>query len=260
MYRPTRPRFARTGLPSILAASDSFALSVCVAGRIGRPNIGRPMVIFDCNGVLVDSEPLAAAIASQEFTRAGLALTPDVIARFFTGRRPADMFAQVEAAAGRKLPADFAATVAAAILRRFRAELRATRHATRALSWLRGPKCVASSSSLERIRVSLESTDLIRFFGPYLFSAGDVTNGKPAPDLFLYAAAMMCVPPADCIVVEDSAVGVAAAVAAGMTVIGFTGGSHAGSQLSGQLHKAGARTVISDMHALKSTIIDLRGW
>ncbi len=218
------------------------------------------MVIFDCNGVLVDSEPLAAAIVSQEFMRAGFALTPDVIARYFTGRRPADMFAQVEAAAGRKLPADFASTVAAATLRRFRAELRATQHVARALSWLRGPKCVASSSSFDRIRVSLESTDLVRFFDPYLFSAGEVANGKPAPDLFLHVSARMCVEPADCIVVEDSAVGVAAAVAAGMTVIGFTGGSHAGSQLSGQLSKAGARTVISDMRALKSAIIDLRGW
>lgn len=216
------------------------------------------MVIFDCNGVLVDSEPLAAAVVSQEFMRAGFALTPDVVAHYFTGRRPADMFAQVEAAAGRKLPADFAATVMTATLRRFRAELRATQHVTHALSWLRGPKCVASSSSFDRIRVSLESTDLIRFFEPYLFSAGEAAKGKPAPDLFLHVSARMCVPAADCIVVEDLAVGVA--VAAGMTVIGFTGGSHAGNRLPGQLQRAGARAVISDMRALKSTIIDLRGW
>ncbi|MGE5163018.1 MAG: hypothetical protein ACM3IH_03205 [Sphingobacteriales bacterium] len=82
------------------------------------------MVIFDCNGVLVDSEPLATAIVSQEFVRAGFPLTPDRIARYFTGRRPADMFAEVEFATGRKLPVGFAATVAAAILRRFRSELR----------------------------------------------------------------------------------------------------------------------------------------
>ena len=199
------------------------------------------MVIFDCNGVLVDSEPLAAAVVSQEFMRTGFALTPDVVAHYFTGRRPADMFAQVEAAAGRKLPADFAATVMTATLRRFRAELRATQHVTHALSWLRGPKCVASSSSFDRIGVSLESTDLIRFFEPYLFSAGEVAKGKPAPDLFLHVSARMCVPAADCIVVEDSAVGVAAAVAAGMTVIGFTGGSHASNRLPGQLQRAGAR-------------------
>lgn len=218
------------------------------------------MVIFDCNGVLVDSEPLATATVSEEFMRAGFALTPDIVARYFTGRRQADMFAEVEIAAGRKLPPDFAATVATATMRRFRAELRATRHATHALSWLRGPKCVASSSTLDRIRVSLESTDLIRFFEPYLFSASEVPHGKPAPDLFLHAANKMRVQPGECIVVEDSPVGVAAGVAAGMTVIGFVGGSHAGGQLGSHLRSAGARAVISDMRALKGTIIDLRGW
>lgn len=218
------------------------------------------MVIFDCNGVLVDSEQLATAIVSQEFMRAGFALTPDMVARYFTGRRQADMFAEVEAAAGRKLPPDFTATVASATLRRFRVELRATRHAAYALTWLRGPKCVASSSSIDRIRVSLETTDLIRFFEPNLFSAGDVRNGKPAPDLFLHAAGKMHVNPKECIVVEDSAVGVAAGVAAGMKVIGFIGGSHAGNQLVNHLRAAGATVVISDMRALKSTVIDLRGW
>jgi len=221
---------------------------------------GDAMVIFDCNGVLVDSEPLATSIVSQELLRAGFPVTPEIIARYFTGWRPADMFAEVEIAAGRKLPAGFAATVASATLRRFRAELRATAHMTQALSWLRGPKCVASSSSFDRIRVSLESTDLIRYFEPYLFSATEVRSGKPAPDLFLHAATKMHVEPRDCIVVEDSPVGVAAGVAAGMTTVGFVGGSHAGNKLSEQLRAAGARAVISDMRALKGTIIDLRGW
>jgi len=218
------------------------------------------VVIFDCNGVLVDSEPLATTIVSQEFMRAGFPLTPEVVARYFTGRRPADMFAEVEIAARRKLPPNFADTVASVILRRFRKELRATPHAEYALSWLRGPKCVASSSSHERIRVSLESAGLIRFFEPNLFSASDVRNGKPAPDLFLHAAGKLQVSPSECIVVEDSAVGVAAGVAAGMTVIGFVGGSHAGSQLETRLRSAGARSVIPDLRALKSAIFDMRGW
>jgi HAD superfamily hydrolase (TIGR01509 family) len=218
------------------------------------------VVIFDCNGVLVDSEQLATAIVSQEFIRAGFPLTPDIVARYFTGRRPVDMFAEVEQAARRKLPENFPATVSAAILKRFRAELRATRHIAYALTWLRGPKCVASSSSLDRIRVSLETTDLIRFFEPYLFSGNDVRNGKPAPDLFLHAAGKLQVPPRDCVVVEDSPVGVAAGVVAGMTVIGFVGGSHASPRLAQHLRAAGASAVINDMRALKSTIIDLRGW
>jgi HAD superfamily hydrolase (TIGR01509 family) len=218
------------------------------------------VVIFDCNGVLVDSEPLATAILSQEFMRAGFPLTPDMIARYFTGRRPVDMFAEVEFATGRKLPVGFAAGAAESILRRFRSELRPTHHAAHALSWLRGPKCVASSSSLERIRVSLESTGLIRFFEPNLFSANDVRNGKPAPDLLLHVADKMNVEAAACIVVEDSPVGVTAGVAAGMTVIGFAGASHAGSDTVDQLRAAGARDVITDLRALKRTIIDLRGW
>ena len=221
---------------------------------------GDPVVIFDCNGVLVDSEPLATAIVSQEFMRAGFPLSPEVVARYFTGRRPADMFAEVERAAGRKLPPNFAGAVASVILRRFRRELRAPHHAEYALSWLRGPKCVASSSSHEHIRVSLESTGLIRFFEPNLFSASDVRKGKPAPDLFLHVAGQLHMSPGKCIVVEDSAVGVAAGVAAGMTVIGFVGGSHAGGQLDTVLRSAGARTVISDLRALKTAIIDLRGW
>ena len=218
------------------------------------------MIIFDCNGVLVDGETISAAVAAEEFTRAGFAMTPQVVARFFTGRRATDMFADVEAATKRKLPANFPATLAAATLARIRDELRSTPHAAYALTWLRGPKCVASSATLERIRVSLETAGLVRFFEPNLFSANDVPRGKPAPDLFLHAAARMEVDPADCIVVEDSPVGVAAAVAAGMTPIGFAGGSHAQSQLPAQLTAAGARAVIADMRVLKSTIVALRGW
>jgi HAD superfamily hydrolase (TIGR01509 family) len=216
--------------------------------------------IFDCNGVLVDSETMVANVAAQEFSRAGFALSPDVVARFFTGRRPSDMIADIEAAAGRSLPENFAANLAAAVLRRIRTDLRATAHVEYALTWLRGPKCVASSSPIERIRVSLESTGLLRFFEPHLFSAGDVPRGKPQPDLFLHVAAQMSVSPADCIVVEDSPAGVSAAHAAGMAPIGFVGGSHAGPNLGAQLTRAGARAVIADMRALKSTVVALRGW
>jgi HAD superfamily hydrolase (TIGR01509 family) len=221
---------------------------------------GNAVVIFDCNGVLVDGEPIANAVAAQEFTRAGIPMTSDIVARFFAGRRPADMFAAVEKAAGRKLPPTFSATVNAATLRRFRAELRPTPHAAYALTWLRGPKCVASSSSLDRIRTSLETTGLLRFFEPRLFSGSDVTRGKPAPDLFLRAADRSGIAASDCIVVEDSPAGVAAATAAGMTSIGFVGGSHAGPELGPKLIAAGARTVIADLRMLKETVVALRGW
>lgn len=219
------------------------------------------MVIFDCNGVLVDSEPIANAVLADAFQQAGVALTADAVAREFHGRRMLDICAAVEVAAKRKLPADFAATVAATTLQRLRVELRPVPHAARALAWIRGPKAVASSSAIDRIRLSLEITGLLRFFEPWLFSASYVTKGKPAPQLFLFAAERLQVDPADCIVVEDSAAGVAAAHAAGMRPIGFVGRSRTDEDsLARDLAGAGAHAVIADLRALHSAIIDLRGW
>jgi HAD superfamily hydrolase (TIGR01509 family) len=218
------------------------------------------MIIFDCNGVLVDSEPIATAVAAEAFQRIGINMTPDMVARYFTGRRPADMFAEVEKAAGVQLPPKFASVLAAATLVRLSQEVRAIPHVAHALSWLRGPKCVASSSGLDRVRVSLEATELTRFFGGNVFSANDVAEGKPAPDLFLHVAQNTGIQPSDCIVVEDSPAGVTAAVAAGMTAIGFVGGSHADEGLPGKLEQAGAITVIADMRALKAAVTLLRGY
>jgi HAD superfamily hydrolase (TIGR01509 family) len=218
------------------------------------------VVIFDCNGVLVDSEPIASAVLAEAFTRAGFPVSANLVARRYHGRRPADVFASIEAAMGRKLPSNFAASVTLETLRRFRANLRALPHVVHALTWVRGPKAVASSSPLDRIRAGLEVAGLLRFFEARVFSASDVPNGKPAPDLFRFAAARMQVDPASCIVIEDSVPGVAAAVAAGMTAIGFVGGNQMPGRLAGELIGAGARTVIADMRALKSTIAEIRGW
>jgi HAD superfamily hydrolase (TIGR01509 family) len=218
------------------------------------------MIIFDCNGVLVDSEPIATAVAVEAFQRIGINMTPDMVARYFTGRRPADMLVEVEKAAGVQLPPKFASVLSAATLVRLSQEVRAIPHVAHALSWLRGPKCVASSSGPDRIRVSLEATELTRFFGGNVFSANDVAEGKPAPDLFLHVARQTGIQPQDCIVIEDSPAGVTAAVAAGMKAIGFVGGSHADESLSGKLEQAGATSVISDMRALKATVTQLRGY
>jgi len=218
------------------------------------------LVIFDCNGVLVDSEPIAAAVLVDALRRIGLTLSADGAMRRFHGRRPADIFTIVETAAGKKLPADFAATVAAETLRRLRAELRPVAHAAHALTWIRGPKAVASSSPPDRIHLSLEVTGLIRFFESRLFSASQVRDGKPAPDLFLLTAARSQADPAHCIVVEDSAPGIAAAAAAGMMPIGFVGGSLTPGRLAADLVAAGARTVVADLRNLKSAVTDLRGW
>ena len=208
----------------------------------------------------MDSEAIAATVASQELTRVGFNVTPEIVARFFAGRRPTDMLTELETATQRKLPANFASLLAATTLQKLRRELRATAHVAYALTWLRGPKCVASSSPLDRVRVSLEATGLLGYFDPHLFSASEVPRGKPAPDLFEYVARKMKVKPADCIVVEDSPAGVSAAHAAGMVPIGFIGGSHSGPHLGAHLTAAGARAVIADMRALKSTVVALRGY
>jgi len=132
------------------------------------------LVIFDCNGVLVDSEPIAAGVLAAALRRVGVAASAEGVMRRFHGRRPADIFAAVETAIGRKLPRDLSVQVAAETLQHLRAQLRPVAHAAHALSWIRGPKAVASSSPFERMRESLEITGLIRFFEPRLFSASAV--------------------------------------------------------------------------------------
>lgn len=143
------------------------------------------MVIFDCNGVLVDSEPIASAVLANAFRSVGVPLTAEEEARQFHGRRSENIFAAVELATKKRLPSGFRATVAAEMLVRLRNELRPLAYAAHALTWVRGPKAVASSSSLDRIRASLDVTGLLRFFEPRLFSASNIDRGKPAPDLFL---------------------------------------------------------------------------
>ncbi|HXD14853.1 MAG TPA: HAD family hydrolase [Xanthobacteraceae bacterium] len=135
------------------------------------------MVIFDCNDVLVDSEPIVSAVLAESLTRAGFPANSDGLARRYHGRRPADVFASVEAATGKKLPPNFATGVAVETLRRFRTELRALPHVAHALTWVRGPKAVASSSPHDRLRAGLEAAGLLRFFEQRLFSASDVPNG-----------------------------------------------------------------------------------
>jgi len=177
------------------------------------------LVIFDCNGVLVDSEPIASAVLAEALTRAGIAVSADVVARRFHGRRPVDIFAAVEAATGKKLPPAFASVVAVETLRRFRTQLRALPHVVHALTWIRGPR---PSPPLRRLIASKpvsRSPALRQFFRTATVLASNVARGKPAPDVFEFAAARAQINPADCIVVEDSVSGVTAAVAAGMRAV-----------------------------------------
>ncbi|MDV7270039.1 HAD family hydrolase [Thioclava sp. A2] len=185
------------------------------------------LVIFDCDGVLVDSEPLSLAVLREVVSEAGCTLPEDWAWDRLLGRSISTVIAAIHDDFGFELGEAHLAQIRARLLARFRAELGAIPGVAEVISTLPAPVCVASSSQPERIACSLKVTGLEALFGRHVFSATMVENGKPAPDLFLLAAQEMGVAPEDCVVIEDSIAGIQAAKAAGMRVIGFTGGSHA---------------------------------
>ncbi|MGH9212521.1 MAG: HAD family hydrolase, partial [Acidimicrobiales bacterium] len=183
------------------------------------------LVIFDNDGVLVDSEPLANQVLADLLTACGYPTTfDDAVARFMGGTI-ASVRTTVEAETAAALPPDFEDRYHAALFASFDAGLRPVPGVPVVLDQLERqgvPFCVASSGTHERIRRALSTTGLRgRFPEQRIFSADDVARGKPAPDLFLWAAARMRVPADRCLVVEDSPAGVAASKAAGMTVVGY---------------------------------------
>ena len=208
------------------------------------------LVIFDCDGVLVDSETIACRVDAQCLTEIGFPTTADYIQEHFVGVSSRTMFEQLEKTHGRKLPADFAEKLRQRLNSAFERELEPIAGVADLLPRIGVKVCVASSSQPERLRHTLGLTGLWPHFDPHVFSATMVANGKPAPDLFLYAADRMRTPPRGCVVVEDSQAGVAAGVAAGMRVLGFVGGSHCTDGHAGRLRAAGAHAVFDDMHQL----------
>jgi HAD superfamily hydrolase (TIGR01509 family) len=216
------------------------------------------LVVFDCDGVLVDSESIACGVEAEQLTAAGFPITAFEVRHRFVGISSAGMLRELERLHGRTLPDDFGELLQARVLDAFESELRAIPGIAEVLGRLDGSRCVASSSTPARIRRSLDLTDLRHYFEPHIFSASQVERGKPAPDLFLFAAAQMRVAPARCVVVEDSVFGVAGAVAAGMAAIGFVGGNHCVSEDAERLRQAGARAVIDDMRDLPALLDELR--
>jgi HAD superfamily hydrolase (TIGR01509 family) len=212
------------------------------------------LVIFDCDGVLVDSEPLAAAALAAELADAGIATTAAECLDNYTGLSLESVIAGIEARWARTLPPDFRERLKQRDYDAFRRHLRPIPGVAALLESLKTPKCVASSGSLEKLAVTLGATGLMRYFAPNVFSAEEVARGKPAPDLFLYAARRMGAPAAQCIVVEDSIAGVTAARAAGMKVIGYAGGSHANHGYADGLRKVGAEKVVTDMEQLAAAL------
>ena len=184
------------------------------------------LVIFDCDGVLVDSETISIRVTAQALREAGLAIAPHEVARRFLGLSMSSMMAIVEAELGRKLAPGFAAMLVARVLEAFERELQPVAGVAAAVAALPCKSCVASSSAPERLRRALEIAGLAPLFGPNVFSAAMVARGKPEPDLFLHAARVMGVAPQRCLVVEDSVPGIVAAGRAGMRAFGFCGGSH----------------------------------
>ncbi|HEX2554021.1 MAG TPA: HAD family phosphatase [Microvirga sp.] len=216
------------------------------------------LLIFDCDGVLVDSERLASEVDAEVLTGLGFPYTPEAIASRFVGVSLKDMIGRIEAEHGRPLPADFGDTVTRALLARCETSLEAVPGVRAAILALPHRRCVASSSTPARIALSLRVTGLADLFD-HVFSAVAVPCGKPAPDLFLHAAARMGAPAEACLVIEDSVFGVQAARAAGMPVIGFTGGGHCGPAHGAALTQAGATAVIAHMRDLPGAVARLVG-
>ena len=181
------------------------------------------LVILDSDGVLVDSEPLSNGVLAAMLTEVGLPTTADESMAAFMGRSWPSCAALIEERLGRALPDGFADEYHRRVFAAFERDLRPVRGVVDVLDRLEHRTCVASSGSHEKLRVTLGRTGLLHRFEGRIFSAAEVANGKPAPDLFLHAAAAMDFAPADTVVVEDSPLGVEAAHAAGMRAIGYAG-------------------------------------
>jgi HAD superfamily hydrolase (TIGR01509 family) len=215
------------------------------------------VLIFDCDGVLVDSEVIACSLLADMITGLGRPISVAETMTRFLGRSLKDAHIEIEGLIGRKLSAEEGEADRRRLLQRFREELQPVKGVREAILAVPGKRCVASSSSPDRLRFSLELTGLLELFDPHVFSAAQVKNGKPAPDLFLLAAKACGAQPQACIVVEDSPAGVTAARAAGMRAVGFIGASHATPELGERLRAAGAAPVIDDMRALPGAVAGL---
>ncbi|MFD4552102.1 HAD family hydrolase [Streptomyces sp. NPDC058466] len=210
------------------------------------------LVIFDNDGVLVDSEPISNTILAAYLSELGHPTSYEESLRDYMGAAMHRVHDLVEERTGQRLPADFDEIFHERVFAAFERELEPVPGAVQVLEKLAAdgvPYCVASSGSHDRIRVGHRKTGLDRWFDEgRVFSSQDVGRGKPAPDLFLYAAERMGVPPRKCVVVEDSPLGVRAANAAGMDVLGFTA-------MTPAARLAGATQLFSDMGELADLLV-----
>jgi HAD superfamily hydrolase (TIGR01509 family) len=218
------------------------------------------LIIFDCDGVLIDSEVLACSAVHHQLRRHGIALDLADVMQRFLGRSLAEVARHYEATLGRAMPEIFVTELRRDIETAFSAGLAAMPHIEKLLQALDIPHCLASSSDLARIKFSLNLVGLSPYFESRIFTAGMVAHAKPAPDLFLLAAATMQREPRSCLVIEDSASGVTAGKAAGMSVWGFVGGSHYKDR-DGASHllAAGADRVFAHMSEIEQALQLVQG-
>ena len=216
------------------------------------------LIIFDCDGVLIDSEVISAAMLISELAQYGVQIDLEFVSRQFLGRSYPVVMREVRETFGITLPDHFEAAYRARLLAAFERDLKIMPGIRAVLAQLGVRACVATSSSPERVAKSLNLVGLQDTFGARVFTATMVAHGKPAPDLFLFTAARMGADPARCLVVEDSLNGVRAGLAAGMQVWRFTGGSHLrGLDLSAPVN-ATAHREFADFGAFFDGYPDLR--
>lgn len=216
------------------------------------------LVIFDCDGVLVDSEMLSVSALLEMIALAGGNVSEDIAYEHFLGKSMKSVREILASDFGLDLTDQHLTEMRSELMRKFRQELKPMPGIAQVLPKLGVPCCVASSGTLERIRYALEVTGLLGLLEPHLFSAAMVARGKPAPDLFLHAADKMRAAPPNCLVVEDSPAGIEAARAAGMRVLAFTGGSHTGNPaLKARLASSEPDFIFADMLQLPDLIAGL---
>jgi HAD superfamily hydrolase (TIGR01509 family) len=208
------------------------------------------LVIFDCDGVLIDSEVIFGRVFAECLIAADFPTTIDEAMALGFGKNRLALTAEVETRFGRALPDGFFEAMRARVDIAFERELRPMPGIEDLLAALPGRRCVASNSHLRRVRHALAVTQLLPSFDPHVFSASQIARGKPAPDLFFFAALQLGAAPAECVVVEDSLTGVEAAIAAGMPVVGFCGGSHCPGDHADRLTAAGCSRVFEGMPTL----------
>jgi len=215
-----------------------------------------PLVIFDCDGVLIDSEIIFGRVLGECLIAADFPTTIEEAMVLGIGKNRLTLTAALQSRFGRLLPEGFFETMRARIDMAFERELMPIPGIAELLAALPGPRCVASNSHLERVRHALSVTRLLPLFDPHVFSASQVARGKPAPDLFRFAAEKLGTVPEACVVVEDSITGVEAALVAGMPVVGFCGGSHCPSDHADQLLSAGCSHVFARMPDLAAFLCE----